>query len=271
LTADVRDTGLRAAAAVTTIAVNVGLFAGMILAGLYTEKKEDDPPPQIITADIIQLTQQGVPRDPKLLPRIPTVAPTPPPPEPVVKTGPPDPQAPPQKDEVKIQPEPQKPDPKQQQEDEKRKREEEERKRKQIHDRINNALARVGDEDAPPEGSLDGSPNGNTTDPTKTNAFLGYLGQLQLVLSRNFEVPATIPPEKLKQLTCDVQFQLGDDGKVKGEPVLIQSSGNNFFDEAALRTVRKFGPGTDDRLPLPTEPKLRKVVLTSPITSHMHK
>jgi TonB family protein len=256
-----RDVGLRVASTIVAVVINGGLFVGMALAGVIG-REEPEETPEVIEFETVEILQKGKPRDPKLLPR-PSTSPAPlPQEEQVVKTGPkePEPEAPkpPDPNEVKLQQEREEKE-RQKKEAELRKLQEDEKKKRQAA--IAKALERVGDEDEPPEGAEDGVEGGNTTDPTKGSAFLGYISQVSLILSRNLEPPATIAPDELKRLTCDVSFQLGDDGKVRGEPTIARSSGNRFFDDAALRAVKKFGAGTPDKLPLPTEPKLRQAVL----------
>ncbi len=259
-----RDLGLRVASTIVAVVINGGLFVGMALAGVIGRGEPDEAAPEILEFESIEILQKGKPRDPKLLPRIPTSPAPMPQEEQVVKTGPTEPEAPkpPDPNEIRLQQEREEKE-RQKKEAELRKLQEDEKKKRQAA--IAKALERVGDEDEPPEGAEDGFDGGNTTDPTKGSAFLGYISQLSLILSRNLEPPATIAPDVLKRLTCEVRFQLGADGKVKGEPIIARSSGNQFFDDAALRAVKKFGAGTPEKLPLPTEPKLRQAVLTRPM------
>ena len=75
-------------------------------------------------------------------------------------------------------------------------------------------------------------------------------------------MPRVIPAETLKRLQATVSFNVDAQGKVQGGPKLVKSSGNNFFDEAALTAVRKFSPGSQLRIPMPIDDDaLAKIVL----------
>lgn len=277
-----REAGLKVAATVVAVGVNGVLFGGMALAGMI-RGQEEEPPPHI-DVEIVEIVQKGEERPKHLLPRKPAApAPEPPPEAEVVRTAPPEEELEKQKEEEEK---------KRRAEEERKRREEEERKRKEEEERrrkaeeerkrkeeerkrrarqraMQEALASVQSEDAP-EGHPDGMEGGNTTDPTKSAKFLGYIGQLSLILQRHFEVPAVIPHDERPRLVCEVSFRLGPDGKVRGEPRITKSSGNRFFDDAALRAVKKFGPGTPLKLPLPGDPKLKAVVLKSPLRPNLH-
>lgn len=258
-----RDLGLRVASTLVAVVVNGGLFAGMALAGIL-EPKAPEPPGEIIELELLEITQKGEIRDPKLLPRIPTSPAPLPPEEPVVKTGPAEEPKPPAPDEMKLRREREEKERQQKEAEERKLREEEKKKRQAAIDR---ALDRIGDEDSPPEGHPEGSEHGNTTDPTKLRAFENSLG---LALREQFLVPATIPQSELRLLSCELGFEIGADGKVKGEPRIKRGSGNRFFDDAALRAVRSFQPGTPHKLPLPPDPAFRKRVTSNPIAVTMH-
>jgi type IV secretory pathway VirB10-like protein len=263
-----RDAGLRVVSTIAAVVINGGLFVGMALAGVIGREEPPPDEPEVIEFESVEILQKGKPRDPKLLPRIPTSPAPMPQEEKVVKTGPTEPEAPkpPDPDEIKLQQEREEKE-RQKQEAELRKLQEEEKKKRK--EAIAKALERVGDEDEPPEGAEDGFEGGTTTDPTKSTAFLNYMGQLQLILRRNFEVPATISPDERRRLVARVVIRLGEDGKIKGDPVIEDGSGNRFYDDAAVRTVLKFSAGTPDKLPLPTDPKVRKFVLSTPLRLNM--
>ena len=153
--------------------------------------------------------------------------------------------------------------------DERRKREEERKKRKKM---MAEAMRKIDDpradnEDAP--GFDQGSAIGTSTDPNTLRNKQVYLTTVSHMLGRFFDVPAVIPPDVRHKLSCEVFFRLDAKGKVKGAPRLVRSSGNKFFDEAALRTVRKFGPGSQLRLPVPKEKKLRKAILREGLAPRM--
>jgi TonB family protein len=143
-----------------------------------------------------------------------------------------------------------------------RRREEEERRRKkameQALDRATDV--RADDEDAP--GFEEGHAAGRSLDPESLKNKLMYLKRVEIALSSQLQVPRVIPAETLKRLQATVSFKVDAQGKVQGEPKLVKSSGNNFFDEAALTAVRKFGPGSQLRIPMPIDDDdLAKIVL----------
>lgn len=260
MTAAPRDTGLQAASAFTAIAVNGLIFTGMALAGLIGTF---DEPPDLpaIPVEILELPKLGTkPPEPQALPRI--VAPTPPPP--------------PKQDEVSLSREKeeaierekkekeererlaaevrkQDEERQKQEEEDRRRREEDERRRKkamqQALDRATDV--RADDEDAP--GFEKGDRAGTSLDPESLKNQLVYLKRVEIALSSQLQVPAVIPPDTLKRLKATVSFKVDAQGKVQGEPKLVSSSGNNFFDEAALTAVRKFGPGSQLRIPMPID------------------
>ena len=150
----------------------------------------------------------------------------------------------------------------------KRKREARERRKKTMAAALRNIDdPRADDEDAP--GFEKGNEAGTSTDPNTLRNKQVYLTTVSHMLGRFFDVPAVIPPDVRKKLSCEVFFRLDKMGKLKGAPRLVRSSGNKFFDEAALRTVRKFGPGSQLKLPLPKDPKLRKAILREGLSPRM--
>ena len=146
--------------------------------------------------------------------------------------------------------------------EEKRKREERKRKRRAAMKRALDQQMndpRADQEDAP--GFKGGHELGRSTDPNTLKNKLLYTNRLARVLQSQFQVPNTIPAAFRKRAEVRVFFRVSAQGKVLGTPKVIESSGNSFFDRAALTTVKRFGGGSSLRLPLPKDEKLRKYVL----------
>tara|TARA_B100001093_G_C26522259_1_gene882272 strand:- start:121 stop:843 length:723 start_codon:yes stop_codon:yes gene_type:complete len=126
---------------------------------------------------------------------------------------------------------------------------------------------RADDEDAP--GFKEGSAYGRSTDPKTLKNKLMYMTRISRLLESQFQVPNNIPEEFRRKASAKVAFKISKTGKVKGKPRILKSSGNRFFDQAALTAVRRFGPGTNLKLPLPKDKKLKKIVLRSGIRARM--
>jgi colicin import membrane protein len=149
--------------------------------------------------------------------------------------------------------------------EQKRKVEERRRERRKAMNRALQQLKdpRADDEDAP--GFKAGHELGRSTDPNSLRNKLLYTNRLSRVLQSQFQVPNTIPPAFRKTAKVRVFFRVSAKGKVLGEPKVIESSGNSFFDRAALTTVKRFGAGSPLRLPLPKDEKLKEYVLRAGI------
>ncbi len=80
-------------------------------------------------------------------------------------------------------------------------------------------------------------------------AFTGYLASVRQIITDNF-----VWIQKKDQLRAEVTFQIDGEGNIL-RPDLTQSSGNNAYDGAALRAVRKSSP-----LPLPPATFLDHIV-----------
>ena len=275
-----RDTGLKSVSTVIAGLVNGLIFTGMAMAGL---SQGEPPPPDLPAIDVEVVTmipKLGTkPPEPKKLPRITELAPPPTPKDEEISLSR-------EKEEEELERERERKkelerieaerkkredEERQRKLDEKRRRQEDERRRKKAMqdalDRIPDPRADI-DEDAP--GFEEGSAAGRSLDPNSIRNKQLYIAQLMVALQRQFEVPSVIPDDVRKRLQATVSFKVNAQGKVVGEPRLMRSSGNKFFDQAALNTVRKFGPGSALRIPLPTDEKLRKQVLRQGLQPKMH-
>lgn len=271
MTAAPRDTGLQTVSTLVALVINGLIFAGMALAGLIGTF---EPPPELdaVAVDLLELPKLGVqPPDEKALPRI--VQPAPPPPETEAEVSlsreKKEEELEKKKEEERLEKErlaaeirKKEEEDRKREEEDRRRREEDERKRKKaMQAALDRAIDRRADnEDAP--GFEEGVQGGASLDPESLKNKLVYLKRVEIALSSQLQVPSVIPADTLKRLKATVSFKIDKDGKVKGEPKLTKSSGNSFFDDAALAAVRKFGPGSQLRIPLPIDDdKLTRQVL----------
>ena len=256
------DPALQAVSVVLAVALNGLVFVGMAFAGLMG-KIEENPPPPAMDVDLLELPKLGEPPPPEALPRI-VQAPEPAPPETDTASL---------SREIEEAEERKREEEKKERElaeqrrrDEEAQKEEEKARKKAMADALRKVRdPRADDEDAP-AGFREGMREGTSTDPNSLYNRQVYLSRLITEVTRQAKVPANISAEERRRLKADVQFNVGEDGKVKGEPRLKASSGNRFFDDAALATVRKFGPGSALKLPLPTDEDFKRLVLQKGIT-----
>ncbi len=264
------DFGNKLVSAVLALAINGGLFAGMAFAGLLNPE-EPEPTYEAIDVEVLQLPAQGKERPESALPRI-------------VRTQTPDVEADTaslsREKEEELEREKKKKEDEQRKLDEEKRRLDEEKKqlaeerkkerdRKRAMTRALNNLDDRGDEDNP-DGFAKGDKYGTSLDPNSLRNQRAYGNRVKAALSRQFQVPATIPRDELKRLSAKVWFKVNKDGKVTASK-LRRGSGNRFFDEASMRTLKRFGAGTALRIPLPpsSQKKLRRQILRKGITTEM--
>lgn len=278
MTPQPRDIGLQAVSTVTAFAVNGVIFAGMALAGLIGD---DGPPPELpsVAVELLELPKLGQkPPDPTALPRIQEPKPPPPPPaeetslsrelEEELERKKEEEERVKREEERKRKQEMER----QRLEDEKRRREEAEarRRKRAMEAALNKATdPRADDEDAP--GFENGVREGTSTNPESLRNKLVYLSRVEAALRSQFEVPSLVSKDLLERLEATVRFKIDKNGKVVGEPRLVKRSGNKLFDDAAMTAVRKFGPGSQLRIPLPLgDEDLKKIVLREGLRPTMH-
>ncbi|MDZ7810953.1 MAG: cell envelope integrity protein TolA [Arhodomonas sp.] len=56
-------------------------------------------------------------------------------------------------------------------------------------------------------------------------------------INRNWIRPATVPDG----LSCVIRIRVAPNGMIRGEPEIVESSGNAAFDRSAVRAVQKTG------------------------------
>ena len=119
--------------------------------------------------------------------------------------------------------------------------------------------SRADEEDAP--GFKSGHSLGRSTDPNTLRNKLVYLDLVSRIIQRQFRPPAGIARDVRAQLRARIHFKINRRGQVIGQTKVMRSSNNRFFDEAAVRAVKKFRPGSSLKIPLPKDRKLRAKVL----------
>ncbi|MEZ4466143.1 MAG: TonB C-terminal domain-containing protein [bacterium] len=273
------DQGLKTIAGIFAAVVNGSIFTMMAMAGVVEARAERDEPVAWVDVKPVELPKLGQER-PKELPRI-IEAPEPPP----VETD----TASISRKKLEEELERKKEDEKKQRElaekkrrdeekrledEQRRKEREEEAERKKREQAMARALRKVHDERADeddPRGFADGDAMGTSTDPNSRLHKATYMNRVVHALREQFTVPSVIPRDVRKKLNAVVAFRIDDDGKLKGDPRITRSSNNRIFDDAVLATLRKFGPGSNARIPVPppTLPDLRKSVLKNGLTIEM--
>jgi len=87
------------------------------------------------------------------------------------------------------------------------------------------------------EGQLDGDPGGDSA----TAEGERYWGLISSQIHRNYDISDTIPAQERIRLKAQVLLLIGRSGEVL-RIQLLQSSGNDLFDNAVLTAARKAGP-----------------------------
>jgi TonB family protein len=205
------------------------LIVGAILAFSYLNL----PPPIDLNQKPIRATlvRLGKPRDPNLLPQKEELPPPPPksegPEKPVVTEKPPEPAAP-------IAVPGAKPSEAQASAKQNGERREAER-RKQLFGAFSRTAK--GTHIRELDGQLDGDPQGDSA----TAEGERYWGLVSAQIHRNYDVSDTIPDQERVHLRAQVLLFIGRAGEIL-RAQLVQSSGNELFDNAVLTAARKAGP-----------------------------
>jgi outer membrane biosynthesis protein TonB len=262
--------------AFSAMIVNSLIFASMAWAGMDDALPDVNPAPPAIAVTLEALPRKGFEKPPEALPRIHNE------PEPVA----------PEVDAINLarkkaeeeeEAKKKKADKKKRElanekrriEDEKQRKLAQKRKDQRERESRRKAMAkslkkfdsRGDDEDAP--GFADGFAEGTSS--TLTVAQNAYVSLVSTVLQRQFEIPAVVPVDERKRLEAHVHLRVNTHGKLVGEPKLVKSSKNRFFDQAALATAKRFNKSSALKIPLPPKSNapLRKLVLTQGITARM--
>ena len=270
MTQERRDPFARGVSLVAALGINGSLFASILLMGMQAPQPE---PPELVSIDFIELARKSdVPVKPKQLPRI---TEPPPPPEPsaeeigLKRKKEEELEKKKKARERKLAEKKREAEKKRKRLEARKKRDDRKKRRRammQAMRRIDND-PRADDEDAP--GFKDGNELGRSTDPNTLKNKLMYSNRISRILESQFQVPNNVPESFRKRASAKVSFKLNSSGKVVGKPKIVTSSGNRFFDQAALSAVRRFGSGTPLKLPLPKDENLKKVVLRSGIRARM--
>ena len=227
----------------------------------------DEEPPEepVIAVEMVALTALGEPPPPKVLPRI--VAP-PPPPEDATKEISISREI---KEEEKPKPKKEKPKPKKKKPKPKKKKPKK-RKRKRVSK--SDLFSGLSQEDpradrGPRHGDRRGSIEGTSTK-WNGNVVSAYVSRVSNTIKRHFKPPASIDKKTLNKLKTTVYVKLKPIGQrvaqVTGRIRCKKCSGNKFFDDAALRALKKFTEEGGAKLPLPKSEIERKSVLQNGFT-----
>lgn len=266
-TDDARDAAAKGFSLAVAVVLNVALGAAMAYAS-FADKPVEEAQVQMEWIEATPIPRLGEEKPKEALPRI-IQAPEPEPaPSEAVKLA--------QEREEELERErvqKKLADDRQRQRDEELKKEEEDQKkrddeeRKKRNDAMRKALARVerdvrADEDSP-AGLKDGHEAGTSDKAAEMREAALYAAMVALAIRQELRVPATISDDECKRLAAQLSVRINEEGKVVGQPAMRQSSGNQFFDDAALSALRRFGPDSNLRIPLPRPDlkELRNLVL----------
>ena len=247
----------------TTTFVHVFVVVAITLAGRHQPEAEE--PPQHLMAEFVELPRIGKVLDPKALPRIVAVpTPEPPPAAPVNLNQ--EREEEPVLDQKKVADAQERLREDDAREDEKKRLDDDRKNRQKA---MQKALEEVedirADEDAP-EGLPDGFALGTSTKAAQVRDLALWQAEVSAKLREQLTVPAGISPGECKKLQALLTLVLDRGGHVKNKVEILDTSGNLFFDDSAIRAVRHFNleDGTLI-LPLPNEKTLKDVrkVVTS--------
>ena len=105
------------------------------------------------------------------------------------------------------------------------------------------------------EGAKDGVVDGDVTDPALALKANMYTRKISALIRKNWQIPAIIKKEALKNLSAEVFFRITYSGEVYSIEV-VTASGNNIFDSSVIEAIKRTGT-----LPLPKDRELKKLVL----------
>ena len=247
------DQGAQTVALATTVVLHL-CVAATVVWGSMGEAKPAEVEPQHIMTELYELPKLGVPPPPNALPRIvqapqPEAAPV----APVNLTQ--------QRDEEAEKPVEKKPEavekPSEQTDPEALKREQHlDKKRRQKE--LERAMAQLdprADEDSP-DGLADGVREGTSNRAAKIREEALWAAQVGDRIREHLQRPATITPGECRQLHAVLTIVLDARGSIVNSLAISDSSGNRFFDDAALRAVRAFTAEGGETLPLPNAARL---------------
>jgi outer membrane biosynthesis protein TonB len=245
------DAASRALALGTTVALHVGVAAGVLWGSAGEAPAVVVEPP--IMVDITELPKLGEERDPKLLQRIVQA------PQPEAATAPVNLNQ--EREEEPVPAEEKKPDERekpveQPDPDAEKKKTEEERKRRDKE--MAKAMAQFderADEDSP-EGLRDGFAEGTSTQAATLREESLWAAQVGARIREYLQPPAGISPGECRRLASVIPIVLSAEGKVTNAVKITETSGNGFFDDAAVRAVRQFTDEGRGTLPLPRADRL---------------
>jgi outer membrane biosynthesis protein TonB len=253
------DAGPKAIALGTTLALHAFVVAGVLWSTIHEAPAVVVEPP--IMVDIVELPKFGVERDQKLLERIVQA------PQPEANTAPVNLNQ--EREEEEKPPEEKKPELEEKQveqhdpEAEKKKLDDEKKRRQKMIDQAMKQFADERADEDSPEGLENGYREGTSTRAAMLREESLWAAQVAKRIQEQLQRPAAISPGECRSLATLIPIRLTAEGKVSNEPSIEQSSGNQFFDDAAVRALRYFTDDGRGTLPLPNAEKLgplRKMV-----------
>lgn len=234
------------AGVVLTMLLHFGLVAVIIIGTMSgTKKIEEEIQPKMLTFEKVDLLALGEEKPPNALPRISN-------PEPAVRPP----------DEVNLA-KPEEPVVDLEKKEEKKEKEDEEARKRKMLD----ALSALHNPNRPsnddlPEGSEDGVIGGNISDAALANLMGTYAAKVISELSRNWEIPSTVPDEEIPSLAGQVAVyvRLSEQGHIVVHR-FEKNSTNDQFDASIDRLLRRYTVTGGRKLPLPDDEAVKKSVL----------
>jgi len=243
------DAASRALALGTTVTLHVGVAVGVLWGSAGEAPAVVVEPPVIV--DIVELPKLGEERDPKLLPSIVQA------PQPEAATAPVNLN---QKREEEPEPaQEKKPDEREKPVDvpdpEAEKAAQERKRRQKEIDRAMAQFDERANEDSP-EGLHDGFKEGTSTQAATLREESLWAAQVGARIREYLQPPAGISPGECRRLASVIPIVLSAEGKITNVVKIAETSGNGFFDDAAVRAVRQFTDEGRGTLPLPRADRL---------------
>jgi len=255
---DSKPTARKANASATAIGIGTTLLVHGIVTGLAVlltvspgmssslSGKKPEGPINFIPARLVRL---GKPPDPNAMPqRVVPALPTAPP------------------DSVAVSKEENPPPPKEKPAKDKRQTDAlDDEKLRKVFNRAR-AFGEITD-DYMPEGSPDGVPEGEVTDPSQAQLGDIYATKLYRLFKDRWVVPTLISEKDLDDLKCSILIQLDADLSIHNYRV-HRSSGNRLFDDSVLNAIKRINDEVR-RLPEPPAP-LAPVLFSAGLVLRFH-
>ncbi len=199
------------------VAMTILIHAALVAVVYYGQIKGEAPPAQERNMIVTQMAVLGKPREKFWLPRI-VNPPRPKVQQPVIKLAenpeaPPAPKEAPKPEDAEIS--------------------------KDLKRALERAkmLVKTAAAEEEPEGSLQGSAKGTSSEATEGEAYATLIFE---AIRRNWNVATLIDEANLGKLRATVKVRIGDDGTLL-EPTITNSSGNDIFDDSCVQAIKTTG------------------------------